>query len=110
MKTNEINTKTKYIKTDGWRGYRQPINAICGANNTGNWSDSPCPENVCLSELDQAKKILMKNQIPYKLVWCETSNVFCMHGYIVVPGRQKRKAKKLIAHLPEQTILLYLTN
>jgi len=110
MKTYKINTKTKYIKTDGWRGYSQPINAIAGANNTGNFSDSPCPESVCLSELDKVKKIMIQNNIPYQLVWCESSNVFCVHGYIVVPGLLKRRAKKLIQDLPAQTELLYLCN
>jgi hypothetical protein len=103
-----INCKTKYIHTDAWRGYSQPINAICGANNTGNFSDSPCKEDICLSELDQVKKILIKNEISYKLVWCESSNVFCVHGYIVVPGRLKKRALKLIQHLPDETTLLYL--
>jgi len=104
----KINMKTKWVKTDPWRGYEEPITAICGANNTGNWSDSPCPENVCLSELDQVKKILIENLIPYKQIFCETSNCFCLHGYIVVPGRLKKRAKKLIVHLLEQTRLLYL--
>lgn len=108
MKT--INTKVRYIHIDAWRGYSQPINAICGANNTGNWSDSPCPENVCISELDQAKKLLIQNNIPYKLIWCETSNIFCIHGYIVVSGYDKRKAKKLIEPLINNTRLLYLCN
>ena len=108
MKTYKINTKTKYVNTGGYRGYEEPINAIAGANNTGNYSDSPCPESVCLSELDQVKKIMIQNNIPYKLVWCESSNVFCMHGYIVVPGVLKRRAKKLIQDLPEQTRLLYI--
>lgn len=110
LKTKSVfNLKMKYVKTDGWRGYSEPINAICGANNTGTWSDSPCNENVCIAELDTVKKIMMQNSIPYKLVWCETSNVFCIHGYIVVPGRLKKRAKKLIQDLPAKTELLYLT-
>jgi hypothetical protein len=108
-KPSVFNMKTNYVKTDGWRGYQEPINAICGANNTGSWSDSPCPEKTCLNELNQVKTILMKNGIHYKQVFCETPNVFCMHGYIVVPGRMKKRAKKLIADLPEKTELLYLT-
>ena len=109
MKTQlKFNLKNRYVKTDGWRGYSQPINAIAGANNTGSWSDSPCPESVCLNELDQVKKILMTKNIPYKLVWCESSNVFCIHGYIVTLNKDKKRAKKLIQHLPEQTRLLYL--
>ena len=44
MKT--ITLKTKYVKTDGWRGRLEPINAICGSNDTGNYSDSPCPSDI----------------------------------------------------------------
>lgn len=108
MKTTKINTKTKWISSGGYRGYEEPINAIAGANNTGSYSDSPCPEKTCLNELDQVKKIMIQNNIPYELVWCNSSNVFCIHGYIVVPGRLKRRAKKLIEHLLENTQLLYL--
>lgn len=106
----KISKRVKYVHTDGWRGYEEPINAVCGANNTGSWSDSPCPESVCLSELDQAKKVLIKNGIPYQLQWCNTSNVFCIHGYLVVPARRKKRAKELIKPLIENTRLLYLCN
>ena len=109
MKT-KISLKKRYVKTDGWRGYEEPVNAICGANNTGNWSDSPCPEKTCLAELGQVKKILRENKIPFRQTWCQTSNVFCIHGYIVVPEELKETAKNLIAHLPKETRLLYLTN
>ncbi|NMB83290.1 MAG: hypothetical protein GYA14_15890 [Ignavibacteria bacterium] len=100
--------KMEYIRTDGWRGYEQPKNAVCGANNTGNWSDSPCPENVCISELDKAKTVLINNNIPYQLKWCETSNVFCIHGYLIVSGRLKKRAKALIEPLIQDTRLLYV--
>lgn len=103
--------KTRYIHTDGWRGYSEPVNAVCGANNTGSWSDSPCPESVCLSELDEAKKALINAKIPYTLKWCETSNVFCIHGYLLVSGKARReRAKELIKPLIENTRLLYVCN
>ena len=109
METKKISLKKNYVKTDGWRGYEEPINAICGANNTGNYSDSPCPEKICLAELEKAKKILRKNKIPFRQSWCKTTNVFCIHGYIVVPAKMKETAKNLIAHLLSETRLLYLT-
>jgi hypothetical protein len=104
---NKKPIKTAYIHTDAWRGYEQPKNAVCGANNTGGWSDSPCPETVCLSELDKAKAVLIKNNIPYLFTWCQSSNVFCIHGYIVVSGRAKKRAKALIEPLINETRLLY---
>jgi hypothetical protein len=101
--------RMSYKNTDGWRGYSEPVNAIAGANNTGNWSDSPCPENVCLSELDKAKEILINKNIPYSFKWCETSNVFCVHGYILVKGsKRKNRAKELIKPLISETRLLYV--
>jgi hypothetical protein len=57
MKT-KISLKKTWISSSGWRGYEEPVNAICGANNTGSYSDSPCPEKTCLAELEKAKKIL----------------------------------------------------
>jgi len=100
--------KMDYVRTDGWRGYEQPKFAVCGANNTGGWSDSPCPENVCISELDKAKQVLINNNIPYTFKWCETSNVFCIHGYILVKGRKRERAKELIQPLVNDTRLLYV--
>lgn len=100
--------KLRYIKTDGWRGYSEPITAVCGANNTGNWSDSPCPEHICINELNRAKSELIKANIPYSFKWCETSNVFCVHGYILVKGNKRNKAKKLIEPLISESRLLYL--
>jgi hypothetical protein len=105
---NSISTKKQYIKTDGWRGYEQPINAICGANNTGNWSDSPAPADVCLSELAKVKHILRVNNIKYKQIWCRSSNVFCVHGYILTHESNKETAKELIKSLIPDTQLLYL--
>jgi hypothetical protein len=103
-----ISLKKKYVKTDGWRGYEEPVNAVCGANNTGNWSDSPAPEIVCLAELKKAKDILRQNKIPYKQTWCKSSNVFCIHGYICVHEANKEKAKILLEPLVNDTRLLYI--
>jgi hypothetical protein len=103
-----ISLKKKYVRTDGWRGYEEPINSVCGANNTGNWSDSPCPDSLCRAELKRAKKALKKAKIPYRQTWCRSSNVFCIHGYLVVPENMKEEAKKQIEPLINETSLLYL--
>ncbi len=105
---HKTKSKIRYIKTDGWRGYSQPLTAVCGANNTGSWSDSPCPESVCVSELDKAKTVLINNNIPYSFGWFESSNVFCSHGYIMVKGiKTREKAIELIKPLISETRLLY---
>lgn len=103
-----ISLKKKYVSTDGWRGYEEPINAVCGANNTGNWSDSPCPESVCLDEIKQASKILRANKIRFKRTWTRTSNVFCIHCYLVTLPEDVEKAKELIKPLIDTTRLLYI--
>ena len=103
-----ISLKKTYIHTDGWRGYVQPVNAVCGANNTGNYSDSPCPESVCLAELGQAKRVLRANGIRFRQTWCPSSNIFCIHGYLVVPASEVVRAKELVKPLVEQTRLLYI--
>ena len=41
--SDKISLKTKIVRIDGWRSRLEPINAICGVNDTGSYSDSPCP-------------------------------------------------------------------
>jgi hypothetical protein len=103
-----ISVKKRYVKTDGWRGYEQPIYAVCGANNTGNWSDSPCPSNVCEKEIKQARAILRANKIPSKISVCQSSNVFCVHVYLVVPASKVEEGKKLIEPIVNECRLLYI--
>lgn len=110
----KINTMTKislkkvWVATDGWRGYEQPISAVCGANDTGGWSDSPCPTSRALAELAKAKSVLRKAGIPSKSTICRSSNVFCAHRYICVPEERIAEAKALIAPLVAETRLLYM--
>ena len=105
MKT--ISKETRWISTDGWRGYYQPIDAVAGANNTGMYSDSPCPTNVCRAELKAAANVLKKAGIPHRLQACESSNVFCEHVYLVVPAEDVARGKELIQPLLKETRLLY---
>jgi hypothetical protein len=99
-------------KTDGWRGYGEPTFAVCGANDTGMWSDSPCRSDVAQSELMAVKAKLSKAKIPTKLVTCETSNVFCVHHYLVVRPIDKPVADEIVSEYinNNRTELLYPTN
>ena len=49
---------TKYVKTDGWRGYSQPEFAVAGANDTGMYEDSPCRSDVAEKELKSVISLL----------------------------------------------------
>lgn len=75
----------EYVRLDGWRGYAKPVYSVHCEPDTGGWDDSPYPNatqnlKAKLSEL-KAKKI------PCKVVTLETSNVFCVNHYIIVPPK-----------------------
>jgi len=106
MKT--ISLKTHWVATDGWRGYEEPINAVCGANDTGTWSDSPCPSDIRAEELSRAKKLLRQNKIAYKQTWCRSSNAFCGYCYVCVAPEDKERAKEILQPLYSETRLLYI--
>jgi hypothetical protein len=107
MNLNSISKRTKYIKTDGWRGYSQPVDAIAGANDTGTWSDSPCNSHVSKKERDDFKAILKKHKINFKSMTCSTSNVFCVHHYILVAPINREKALILAKEHMKNTTLFY---
>lgn len=100
-----------YVRLDGWRGYEQPTYAVCGANDTGMWEDSPCKSDVADRELESAKVILTKHKIPVKKVTTETSNVFCVHHYLIVPPYYIEEAREAMYdyYNATETSLLYLT-
>ena len=91
-----FDTTLQYIKTDGWRGYQQPVYAICGANDTGMFSDSPCPSKDGDEQLRRAVSCL-SGDIPYKIIVTESSNVFCVHKYVIVPPSKIEKSRELFA-------------
>ena len=103
-----ISLRTAYVRTDGWRGYSQPVNAVVGANDTGSWDDSPCPTNLATKELLQASDILKKAKIKFKATVCESSNVFCVHRYLVTSEADRARAKDLIQPIIDQASLLYI--
>lgn len=108
MKT--ISMKTIYVKTDGWRGYEQPLNAVAGANDTGTWSDSPCPTGRCLKELNYVKQELRNAKIHYRSAVCPSSNIFCAHRYVCVSPDDREKALRVVQAILDENItdLLYL--
>jgi len=102
-------TGTAWISTGGWRGYEEPFAAVCGANNTGGWSDSPCRPETCEAELKEAAAILKAAGIPTRKVVTPSSNVFCVHVYLVSKVKDTQRGRELIrtSGLLEKTQLLY---
>jgi len=100
---------TKWVSSGGYRGSTQPVYAVCGANDTGTWSGSPCPSGVSEAEIRAAYNAIKAAGIPVKKVTHETSNVFCVAHYVVVPPRYVDKAREVVdKHLSEvSTRLLY---
>jgi hypothetical protein len=111
---SKISTKTRYIHNDGWRGYYEPIYHVAGANDTGTWDDSPCPTPVAKAELMGVKKLLTKNGIRSRHVVCKTSNIFCLHRYLVVSSDDFERAMSLVTkyyiEVKDSTRLLYIND
>lgn len=107
MKT--INTtKTKYVRIDGWRGYSEPINAVGGCNDTGTWSDSPCPSDVAGKEIKEFQKLLRAEKINYRTVGGVSSNIFCNKIYVCVHQDNRKKALEIAKkHQDNNTELFY---
>lgn len=95
-----------YVRYDAWRGHRVPLTVVCGASNTGNWSDSPCrPEE----EIKAFQAFLAKNGIRSTVCWTRTSNVFCIKNWVQVNPKNLDKARLLFAEFmsKEETRLLH---
>ena len=105
MKT--ISIKKVWISTSGWRGHEEPVNAVGGANDTGTWSDSPCPSGKREREIKGFCRLLKVNGINYKTTWCKSSNVFCMAQYVCVHPDDREKAEELADAFAEETDLFY---
>ena len=107
---NVFDLSQSWVSSDGWRGYEQPTYAVCGANDTGMWDDSPCRSDIAERELGDMMVVLKGHKIPTKRLTTATSNVFCVHHYVVVPPYYIDKAKDIVAETYEKTTtsLLYL--
>jgi hypothetical protein len=100
----------RWISFDAYSGYYEPIYAVCGANDTGTYDDSPCPSGVATKELSVIKSLFNNMNIRHKEVVCETSNVFCVHRYLVTTPRDVEKARDIVEKyiLSHDTQLLYM--
>jgi hypothetical protein len=75
----------EYVRLDGWRGYAKPKYSVHCEPDTGAWDDSPYPNAERNIKVKVAE--LRRNKIPYKIVTLETSNVFCVNHFIVIPPK-----------------------
>lgn len=81
----KFSTKKKWVKTDAWRGYEEPVYGIAGVADTGSWEDSPSPTNAVMSEINSFKKELKKLGVPTRMVHTRTSNVFAGGHHLIAP-------------------------
>jgi hypothetical protein len=105
--SKHISTKTKWVSTDGWRGYSEPINAVGGCNHTGSFSDSPCPTNVVKTEIENFRKKLRQNKIRSKLLVTQSSNIFCQHVYVLVHPDDRQRGLVISKQHQDETRLFY---
>lgn len=103
----KISTKKVWVSDNAWRGHYKPINAVAGCNDTGTFSDSPCNSNVRKQEVSAFTKKLRANNIEYKTMWCQTSNIFCVTQFVLVAEENKAKAIELAEAHQEETTLFY---
>lgn len=86
-----------YHQTDGWRGYEIHPFAVASAQDTGSWSDSPCPTDSVTKELEKVQGILRAAGIRSYQTWRETSNVFCIMRFVAVKACDYARAKDALA-------------
>ena len=102
-----ISTKKILVSTGGWGWKMRPINAIAGCNDTGNEGDSPCPSSKREAEIKGFTALLRREKIKYRLIWGESSNVFCQTQYVVVADEDKQRATELAKSYDSSTRLFY---
>lgn len=98
----KISTKKKWIKTDDWRGYEQPVYAVAGASDTGTWEDSPSPSYAVNDELKGFQKFLEENGIKSRIVNARSSNVFMAKRWVVPEQDKFAEAKQLAKQYLEE--------
>lgn len=105
---SNISMRTKWVATSGWRGYGSFENSVAGANDTGTWSDSPCPTPVRQREIGMAKTALRKAGIRYRTAWARTSNCFSLGQHVLVAPEDRARAIEVLKPLHDQTRLLWV--
>jgi hypothetical protein len=99
----KISMKKVWVASDAWRGRFTPVNAVAGSADTGSWDDSPCPSNSVTAELNAIKKALKQAGINYKSTWGSSSNLFCIHRYIVVAEEDIAQGKQVVQEWLDST-------
>lgn len=88
--------KSRYHRTDGWRGYSIPAGAVIGSSDTGNWDDSPAPTEKVLKEIGRFRReVLRPAGIVSRLKWSQSSNVFMVKRWLVVSATDFDRAAQL---------------
>jgi len=100
-------TKMKYVRIDGWRGYYEPVNAVGGCNDTGMYSDSPCPSDVAQAEINSFVKKLRKEKIKYRTTSGSSSNVFMGKRFVCVAEKDQPRAREIAENHRNETRLFY---
>ena len=60
------------------------------------YEDSPCRTSVGNEEAQTLKDFLKSKNLHFKTVYCLTSNVFCIHHYLIAPIEEFEKAKEIV--------------
>ena len=99
----KISMKKVWVSSDGWRGRFTIVNAVAGSSDTGSWDDSPCPSKLVKAELNGVKKALKKAGIKYRSTWASSSNIFCIHRYVVVAEQDVERGKQVVQEWLDST-------
>jgi len=99
----KISMKKVWVSTNAWRGHFTLVNAVAGSSDTGSWDDSPCPSNSVTAELNSVKKALKKAGINYRSTWAASSNIFCIHRYVVVAEPDVERGKRVVQEWLDST-------
>jgi hypothetical protein len=99
----KISMKKVWVSSDGWRGRFTLVNAVAGSADTGSWDDSPCPSKLVKAELNEVKKALKKAGINYRSGRAPSSNLFCIHRYIVVAEDNVERGKEVVQEWLDST-------
>ena len=92
----KFSRKTKWVKTDAWRGYQEPVYGIAGVADTGMWEDSPAKSDVVGKEINDFKKELRKLGVPTRMMTTRTSNVFAGQHHLIAPVELYPSAKEKV--------------
>lgn len=99
----KFSKKKRWVSTDAWRGYDEPVFEIAGASDTGMWEDSPAPSDRVDIELVRVKKYLKEERIPYREVKGGSSNAFMGKRWIITDTENyPQKKKKVREWIDEQ--------